>query len=158
MEGRGERHPQEPWAEPEPGSPGRARRALCRAHSGEWIRAAPQSLRLCGIPCLRQATGGLPEPSPQRVRLLRPDSSRPSTATWGWLMSWPRRAERWWRRGPGLKCLTVGWSKGLGSRGSGLHPTFSSSLLALMGTATGAPAARVLGWFWPRLGLYHQDL
>lgn len=59
-----------------------------------------------------------------------------------------------WARPEGL---TVGWCKGLGSRGSGLHPIFSSALPTLLGAATRAPA-RVLGWFWRRLGLYHGDL
>lgn len=83
-------------------APGRARRALCPPHFGERIRAA-ESLRLCWIPCLRQAMGGLPEPSRQHMWLLRPDSARPSTAAWGWLISWPHCAGRQRRLGAGLR-------------------------------------------------------
>lgn len=69
---------------PEPGGPGRARRALDPAHFGERTRAAPQFPRLCWIQCLRQAAGGLPETHRQRVWPLRPDSAWPNTAARSW--------------------------------------------------------------------------
>lgn len=75
---------QKPWAVPGARRPGESRRALDPAHFGERIRAAPQSPRLCWIPCLRQAAGDLLETHRQCVWPLRPDSAWPNTAAWSW--------------------------------------------------------------------------
>lgn len=92
---------QKPWAVPGARRPGESRRALDPAHFGERIRAAPQSPRLCWIPCLSQATGDLRDPPTVRVAV----AARLCLAKHRCmeLVYWPHRAGRQRLRGPGLR-------------------------------------------------------